>query len=757
MLKSYPYLTDINFLNRIYDLHNKTLYVNITLLDWKERRIQDIQGRVTSCSMSVNGDSAVRRTANMNVYIKSYDELYNRPDSLFNINKKVFIEVGIKNILGHLGASNYPDYPIIWFPFGTFIIQNVSITRDNSGVSLSMTLGDKMCLLNGTAGGTIPASTNFESYDTIGPDGSIDTLPIRINQIIPELVNHFGGEALENIIVNDIPDRIQQVVRWRGSTPLYLWEDKNDPQDLFYTTSNHSDFPSSSWAKHKIVYNYDCGYLYTDFTYPGELAAGAGDTVCTVLDKIKETLGNFEYYYDVFGTFHFQEIKNYVNITEWRTSWENFSNPDKDARTYYLPYAYNTRLSSSVYTFDNKFIVSYNNSPQFDMVKNDFIIWGVRKTEDNQQLPCRYHLAIDSRPTFTNDYTNPVPICFDTSVSDGVRRVYGVQVYDQKDDPNYPDKSFPTVGEIGKYYYDRSTQKLYTWIIDVNEYKTKLQNMIDAKTNWWLQDAELGDLTNATVNLSEEAGPAYVEVPLATYYATGQFTIPAGLTNGKPNSDWRNVLYFADFFASLQGLETSYYWAEMYSEWPKIYNIEEGDWIPGVLDSPSSLDWWLDLIDNDSVINKFSVNSIGRRSYAKTESGCNCVFEPDIPNSVMVNVATPDDVIDSRNVETRQRMMELGLNPVQVSTAIFDSVVAGGCFNSCYQVVRQLLTDYTDYNENISVTCLPLYHLEPNTRVTFNDPKSGVVGDYIINSISYDVSANGTTMNLNAKKVIEKI
>ena len=69
MIKNYPYLKDINFLNKIYDLHNKTVYTNITVLDWKERRIQDIQGKVTNCSMSVNGDSAVRRTINMSVYI----------------------------------------------------------------------------------------------------------------------------------------------------------------------------------------------------------------------------------------------------------------------------------------------------------------------------------------------------------------------------------------------------------------------------------------------------------------------------------------------------------------------------------------------------------------------------------------------------------------------------------------------------------------------------------------------------------------
>ena len=756
MIKNYPYLSDIDFLNKIYGLHNKTLYVNITVLDWQERRIQDIQGRVTSCSMSVNGDSAVRRTVNMGVYIKSYDELYNNPDSLFNINKKVFIEVGLKNTLRHLSNNNYPDYPIIWFPFGTFIVQSISVSRDSSGVSLSMSLGDKMCLLNGTAGGTIPASTNFESYDTLGPDGSIITKSIRINEIIPELVNHFGGESLNNIIVNDIENRIQQVMKWHGSSALYLWEDTSNNANMFYTTSYNDNTFQGDWIKHKIIYNYDCGYIYTDFTYPGELVGNAGDTVCTVLDRIKETLGNYEYYYDVFGKFHFQEIKNYVNVTEWRTAWKNFTNPaSEEERSYYLPYAYNTRLNSSSYTIDNKFIVSLNNDPQFDMVKNDFIVWGTRTNDSNQQLPCRYHLAIDRRPTFTEDYTNPVPICFDTSVSDGIRRCFGVECYQQKEyDPASPSNCFPLVGEVGKYYYDRSTDKLYSWIIDIQEYKAKLTNMVNTATNWFMKIADM-ERIQATQDTDLE-GPAYLEMPLATYKVAGSFTVPAGYDQetGAPDTDWRNVLYFNDLFASLQGIETSYYWAEMYNEWPKIYDIEDNQWIDGVLDSPSSLDWWLDLIDNDSEMNKFSVDAIGRRSYAKVESSCNCVFEPDIPNSVIV---PPDGVIDYRNAVTRQELQELGLYPIQVSKAIFDSIVTGGSFNSCYQNVRQLLTDYTNYNESISITCLPLYHLEPNTRVTFNDPKSGIVGDYIINSISFDISANGNTMNLNAKKVIEKI
>jgi hypothetical protein len=60
-------------------------------------------------------------------------------------------------------------------------------------------------------------------------------------------------------------------------------------------------------------YGEDIGYILTDFVYPEELVGNAGDTVVSILDKIKETLGNYEYFYDVDGNFRFQEKKNYLN------------------------------------------------------------------------------------------------------------------------------------------------------------------------------------------------------------------------------------------------------------------------------------------------------------------------------------------------------------------------------------------------------------------------------------------------------------
>lgn len=56
--------------------------------------------------------------------------------------------------------------------------------------------------------------------------------------------------------------------------------------------------------------------MYEDFVYESELTFNAGAKVTDVLDKIKQWLGNYEYFYDEQGQFHFQEIKNYLNNSQ---------------------------------------------------------------------------------------------------------------------------------------------------------------------------------------------------------------------------------------------------------------------------------------------------------------------------------------------------------------------------------------------------------------------------------------------------------
>jgi hypothetical protein len=55
----------------------------------------------------------------------------------------------------------------------------------------------------------------------------------------------------------------------------------------------------------KIEPGEDIGYELTETYYPDELIAGVGDTVVSILDKIVEVFGDFEYFYNLDGQFVF--------------------------------------------------------------------------------------------------------------------------------------------------------------------------------------------------------------------------------------------------------------------------------------------------------------------------------------------------------------------------------------------------------------------------------------------------------------------
>jgi len=156
MIKNYIYLNDMNFLNELNNLHVITYFVKITVLDWYERPISEIQGKVISANFNLDGQSSVRRTGNLSMIADKTNTLMNM-DSLISMNKKVFIEIGYKNT-----TNRYTDYPIIWFPLGVYVITSSSISHTLSDLTISLRLEDKMCLLNGECGGTFPASVVFD-------------------------------------------------------------------------------------------------------------------------------------------------------------------------------------------------------------------------------------------------------------------------------------------------------------------------------------------------------------------------------------------------------------------------------------------------------------------------------------------------------------------------------------------------------------------------------------------------------------------
>ena len=626
MKKFYPYLSDKQFL-KILDLTPlKTQYVKITILNRKEQPIREIQGKIMNGSVSLNGDSSIRRTCNLTMIAEQAENDLTNVNSLISINKKIYLETGFLNT-----TNQYSQYNIIWFPLGVYVIAAPSIIHNISNITITLSLKDKMCLLNGEFGGVIPASINVNDVDEIQSDGTVAKRKLTLIEIIQYVLTIFGEETIDNIIINDIDEYIKKVMKWTGDTALYVIK---DGQSRYASTSF-----SENNEKEEYQPNSDIGYIYEKFYYPGELVLNAGSTVTQILDKIKNLLGNFEYFYDTEGKFVFQEIKNYLNKTASSVIINNINND---------VYFSDLRHSKAVYEFDNAIANNFTSTPSYNLIKNDYVVWGQKTNTNNNKVAIRYHVAIDKKP------------------------------------------------EIGHTYYCQFTDK---------------GQLLDVSTK------EKQDYTSITT------------------------------------ADWRTELYIQGWLSNhsndYYNQQAEYYYPELAAEWYKIYNIAEGKFKEDIQDT-TSLDYFLDFIDSGALLDQMGIEALGRRSKVISNEKINCVFAPDIPQYVFIKTGT--DTTETERELAEQR----GEQYIQVAPILYNQMTTGGNLNSCFDNIRSVLHEYTNYNNNVSFTALPVYYLEPNSRITIRDIDSQIYGDYIIKTISLPLDISGT-MNITCSKAIERV
>ena len=677
-----PYLRDKNFLKTIDRISLKEEFAKITILNWQERPIEDIQGKVSSGTLNINGNSSLRRTCNLTILIDENNSNITSVKNSLSINKKIKLDIGIKN-----NTSQYSEYDIIWFPLGTYIISSVSITNTNSQItSASLQLKDKMCLLNGECGGLLPASVTFSSYDTLDANGAYQTEQPTIYTIIKYVVNYFGGEQLPKILISDVDERVRKVMKWTGSNPLYITQYTSTTSGVQYGATTDKEQVDEALAAGTIdsyteyKSGQDVGYIYTDFIYPGELIGDAGNSVCDILDKIKSALGNYEYFYDLDGNFIFQEIKNYLNTSKSTTDLNDMEQND---------YLIDITKGKSVYTFDDSFLISsYSNAPQYSMIKNDYIVWGMREdVATGATYPIRYHLAIDTKPQTGNTYK----VFFYDDPDDGIRKAKRPIQFSTRD-------GFPAQGAEDTFYLALDTNTVYKWDTEQNIYVT---------------------LTTQTKDIT--------------------------------TTDWRTELYLSGAQAEGFSLDTNNYYTELNNEWPKMYDIENGEFYEEYEKDPSSLDYFLDFIDSSAAIGELSISSIGKRSKIVVDEDINCIFEREIPNLVMIDASQDSAIV----TEQREEAQRKGQDYIQVTGAIYNLLATGGTQNSAFERVKELIYQYTSYNESISLQCLPIYYLDVNQRITVNDSKSNIYGDYMINSISIPLNIS-SMMTISATRTLER-
>ena len=796
LIADYPYLFNSDFLLEIDKMRIKTQYIKVTLLTWDEDVIEEIQSQTISGNLNLDGNSAIRRTANLSLFIPEQEADYVNAASQLSINKKIKLEIGIKNTL-----NKYIDYDILWFPLGIFVIAGVSISQSLIGIDVSLSLKDKMCLLNGECGGVLPASITFNEIETSSDiDGETKIEQPTIYQIIQELVNHWGGEQLGRILISDIENRIRQVVRWNGEESIYLGRMSSETDQGSY------DYSLSYKEGYKeYIKGQDLGYIYTNFVYPGELIGNAGSTITEILDKIKNTLGNYEYFYDIEGNFHFQEIKNYLNTTESSVILQEINRTniysDKDNSIDSKSYSVNKGKGKSVYSFnDSQAVISYNNNPQYNNIKNDFIIWGMRTTLSGQKLPFRYHVAIDQKPKIPNEYY----LVYLYEDSDGVPLATANQVLGTKYDTlkiinqikDIQQTILPVITQLystAKIEIDEGLNKnlipIKDYLIDITtiavtaieetmktltcesqfdeEWSTTITIINgEPQKNEGILDLYKNDLKNIINTYKENFKKitAQNDFPsISTAYIEKTFTNIDNILKLMPKldaikpTDWRTVLYLQGVESDLLGTDASYYYTELANEWRKLYNITGNPqgFHESVKTCPTDIDFFLDFIDTQDGLNQYSVSNIGRRSKVVVDESINCMFEPEVNDIIFINT----DRNNAEGLTTEEQQQECdnkGAEYCRLPDEIYNALVLGGYYNGADIMMKDLLYQYTNFNESISLTCMPIYYLEPNTRITVHSTQAGISDDFIIQSISIPLD-NNSTMTINANRASTKI
>lgn len=702
---TYEFLNDEYFLKQLDEQKIKEQFVRLTVLSWDEEPITQIQGKAISGSVSLDGNSSVRRTASFSMFAEQKQNDLSHINQDLSVNRKVKLQIGFKNTIptymydtidenDNSVTHHYVDYlelygDIVWFPLGIYVIFDPNISHQvQQGVTISITLKDKMCLLNGDAGGVIPASVTFSQIED---SSGVITKPL-ISQIIYEAVNHFGAEDAAKIVIQDVDQKIKQVMKYTGSNPIYYLETtggETTTRRFFLDQSEAIAAAAASGQTEEdvITYEYgdDIGFVLTDFVYPGQLTCDPGDSVTDVLDNIISVLGNFEYFYDAYGYFHFQEIKNYLNTTYTTTVLEALNqSPDYDV---------DFTSGRSVYTFDGtKLINGITNAPSYSNVKNDFMVWGVRQSVDGQtELPIRYHLAIDTKPQigqehYVNFYEDEYGI-----TRAGAEFTFTYNSIDELPEEG-ADNTLYIIGNL-------SDRKYYRWSDSDKKYYEVQQN----------------DCMVTTV-------------------------------------DWREELYYQGVEAQDTATSQPYYFTELLNQWPKLFNLKTQQFYDSVRENPGDIDFWLDLIDDTALVGEYSVDNIGRRGIVVQQDEINCVFEQDVPDLVFIDINQTEAQIQQEKDECDAS----GQDWVQVDSTIYSLLTTGGSQNSCYQRIRDMLYQYTNMSESITISAIPIYYLEPNTRITVRDDAAGVAGDFMITSISLPLDVE-SSMSLTCYECEQKI
>lgn len=708
------YLLDKDFLKKVDNYYQREVYAKVISLDFNENSIAEITGNVTQGTINVNGDSAVRRTCNLTLVTSSIQ--VNEVD--WSLHTKFKLLIGLKNFVD----DKYDD--ILWFKQGTYVITSFNSQLNQSGYTISIQGKDKMCLLNGDIGGNLFAAHDFGKIETKHDDGTSTLDNIPIYDIIREALHVYALEPYSNIVINDLEGCAVELLDFKAKgTTLYIVSRKvyppNSNDKSTYTLTSNMYFSSSELGQYleemnpppidgqqfsfngedwildkKVFYGDTVGYRLTELTYVGDLIISAGGTIVQVLDNIVKMLGEFEYFYDIDGKFIFQRKRIHYNIP-----WTSVVTNEDES---YYETAANT--SSSVYEFNRGLLVeSFQNKPAINNIKNDFSVWG-KMQGSTREIPIHLRYAIDVKPKIYYSYSKKKLY---------ISREYGGQ-YDWR-------------------------ELLYQMAVDNNIYRGDLQDLANEIKDQGI--TAINQNENNVIKNVKEAEEDYLNTWNTGYDA--YYADMLGFWRYLYSTDGQKFDPVSGLLVDMNQEENNAwiannYWNPLYVQW------NEGQGASFI--APQILPFWIDFIDILSDLGEYSVGTIGRRSKVINDADVKAIFFRDTPDVLFID-PNKDIIIEDTNLS----YIRFTIPPVFSN---YFTISSQG--KSAKETLDNLVYQHTYYQESISMSTIPIYYLEPNTRITVEDEQSGISGEYLIKSFNLSLAHDGM-MSITASKAANRI
>ena len=250
---------------KIMDLRFK-----LDVYDENNRILDSMEGGIVSGSSSINADSDVRRTFNVDIVPNRQFNVKVKEHNLVWLNRKVKFYIGIRDILKN-------EY--VWYPQGVYVFSNTSMTYDATTNQISISCSDLMTKLDGTKNGQLGQKIIlFPAYEEDEKTGEI----IKYNYIRDQIIITLDQ-------LGRIKDYNIDEVGEYDAMPKY-----NDNWEKY--------------RKESMVPVKDGTLMETWNALPFDQEFSSGCTVLSILTAFRDLYPNYEMFFDENGTFVFQMI-----------------------------------------------------------------------------------------------------------------------------------------------------------------------------------------------------------------------------------------------------------------------------------------------------------------------------------------------------------------------------------------------------------------------------------------------------------------